>query len=63
MLLAGGDTIRDVIAFPKAQSGADPLTGAPAEVSEEQLRELGLRVVERPKREGGAVSEQPRREG
>ena len=63
MLLAGGDTIRDVIAFPKAQSGADPLTGAPAEVSEEQLRELGLRVVERPKREGGSVSEQPRREG
>ena len=52
MLLAGGDTIRDVIAFPKAQSGADPLTGAPAEVSEEQLRELGLRVVERPKQEG-----------
>jgi aspartyl-tRNA synthetase len=49
MLLAGGDTIRDVIAFPKAQSGADPLTGAPSEVSEEQLRELGLRV-EQPKR-------------
>jgi aspartyl-tRNA synthetase len=63
MLLAGGETIRDVIAFPKAQSGADPLTGAPAEVSEEQLRELGLRVVERPKREGGSASEQPQREG
>ena len=63
MLLAGGDTIRDVIAFPKAQSGADPLTGAPAEVSEEQLRELGLRVVERPKREGGTASQQPRPEG
>jgi aspartyl-tRNA synthetase len=63
MLLAGGETIRDVIAFPKAQSGADPLTGAPAEVSGEQLRELGLRVVERPKREGEAVSDQPQREG
>ena len=37
--------IRDVIAFPKAQSGADPLTGAPAPVDEVQLRELGLRVI------------------
>ena len=45
MLMAGRDTIRDVTAFPKAQSGADPLTGAPAPVSEEQLRELGLAVV------------------
>jgi aspartyl-tRNA synthetase len=44
MLLAGRETIRDVIAFPKAQSGADPLTGAPAPVSDEQLRELGLQT-------------------
>ena len=36
------DSIRDVIAFPKAASGADPLTGAPAPVDEAQLRELGL---------------------
>jgi aspartyl-tRNA synthetase len=42
-LLAGRDSIRDVIAFPKAASGADPLTGAPAPVDERQLRELGLR--------------------
>ena len=43
-LLAGRDSIRDVIAFPKAASGADPLTGAPAAVDERQLRELGLRL-------------------
>ena len=42
-LLAGRDSIRDVIAFPKTASGADPLTGAPAPVDERQLRELGLR--------------------
>jgi aspartyl-tRNA synthetase len=44
-LLAGRDSIRDVIAFPKAASGSDPLTGAPAPVDEPQLRELGLRVT------------------
>ena len=43
MLLAGERSIRDVIAFPKAASGADPLTGAPAPVDERQLRELALR--------------------
>jgi aspartyl-tRNA synthetase len=43
-LLAGRSTIRDVIAFPKAASGADPLTGAPAPVDERQLRELGIKV-------------------
>jgi aspartyl-tRNA synthetase len=51
MLMAGKDTIRDVTAFPKAQSGADPLTGAPAAVSDEQLRELGIRVVRPASRE------------
>jgi aspartyl-tRNA synthetase len=52
MVLTGKEAIRDVIAFPKAQSGADPLTGAPASVSDEQLRDLGLRVVEQPTKEG-----------
>ena len=47
-LLAGRDSIRDVIAFPKTASGADPLTGAPAPVGPRQLKELGLRsAVER----------------
>jgi aspartyl-tRNA synthetase len=45
MLMAGKDTIRDVTAFPKAQSGADPLTGAPAAASDDQLRELGIAVT------------------
>ncbi|HWI70755.1 MAG TPA: aspartate--tRNA ligase [Baekduia sp.] len=39
-ILAGRDSIRDVIAFPKTASGADPLTGAPAPVDDRQLREL-----------------------
>ncbi len=40
--LRGADSIRDVIAFPKAASGGDPLTGAPAPVDDAHLRELGL---------------------
>jgi len=43
-ILADRDNIREVIAFPKATSGADPLTGAPAPVDDIQLRELGLRL-------------------
>ena len=45
-LLAGEPNIREVIAFPKVSSGADPLTGAPARVPADQLDELGIRVVE-----------------
>jgi aspartyl-tRNA synthetase len=44
-LLAGRDSIRDVIAFPKTTSGADPLTGAPAPVDAAQLRELAVRSI------------------
>jgi aspartyl-tRNA synthetase len=49
-LLAGRDSIRDVIAFPKTASGSDPLTGAPAPVDARQLRELGLRSTAAPSR-------------
>ncbi len=42
MILAGETSIREVIAFPKTQSGADPLTGAPASVDNVQLRDLGI---------------------
>jgi aspartyl-tRNA synthetase len=47
-LMAGKDTLRAVTAFPKAQSGADPLTGAPAPASDDQLRELGIAVTVKP---------------
>jgi aspartyl-tRNA synthetase len=43
-LMAGRDSIRDVIAFPKSSTGQDLLTGAPAPVDDAQLRELGLAV-------------------
>ena len=45
MVLTGTDNIRDVIAFPKTQTGVDPLFQAPGPVDDSQLRELHLRVV------------------
>ena len=47
-VLAGEENIREIIAFPKTQSGADPLTGAPTPVDDAVLRELGLRVLPPP---------------
>lgn len=44
MLLAGCDSIRDVIAFPKTQKGTDPLVDAPSSVRPQQLKELGLEL-------------------
>ena len=45
-ILAGSASIRDVIAFPKTQSGTDLLFGSPSPVDEEQLRELNLKLLE-----------------
>jgi aspartyl-tRNA synthetase len=48
MLLAAADTIRDVIAFPKAASGADPLTGAPTPITPAQRKEAGIDAPPKP---------------
>lgn len=44
MLMTGSNSIREVIAFPKTQTGSCPLTNAPSEVDAQQLKELGIRV-------------------
>ena len=49
-LLAGEDNIREVIAYPKTQSGADLMSGAPQPLGPKQLAELGIRVGRRPRR-------------
>ena len=48
MLMAGAKSIRDVMAFPKTQTAQDPLTDAPAEVSDAQLKELHIRRAPSP---------------
>jgi aspartyl-tRNA synthetase len=48
-VLAGEENIREVIAFPKTQSGSDPLTNAPTPVDAAQLRELGIKPITPPK--------------
>jgi aspartyl-tRNA synthetase len=53
MVLAGEPNLRDVIAFPKNQAGVDPMSGAPSEVTPEQLAELGIRIVAPPPTQQG----------
>ena len=48
MVLAGEPNLRDVIAFPKNQAGVDPMSGAPSDVTDEHLVELGLARLEEP---------------
>jgi aspartyl-tRNA synthetase len=49
MVLAGEPNLRDVIAFPKNQAGLDPMSGAPSDVTQDQLDELGIRIAEQAK--------------
>ena len=46
MILGGCESIREVIAFPKTQRAVCPVTGAPGQVDDAQLRELGLRLLD-----------------
>ena len=55
MLLAGTDSIRDVIAFPKIGNGYDALTGAPADITAQQRKEAGVDAVPLQHRQGGVA--------
>jgi aspartyl-tRNA synthetase len=61
MVLQGESSIREVIPFPKTQSGVDPMTGAPTWVEEAQLDELGIALTERAltRRDEGEEAEEP----
>ncbi|MDO6804545.1 amino acid--tRNA ligase-related protein, partial [Wenyingzhuangia sp. 1_MG-2023] len=54
MLMTGASSIREVIAFPKTQSAACVMTKAPGEVSNTQLRDLHIRLRDKPKAEPAA---------
>ena len=63
-LYAEVDNIREVMAFPKTQSGADLMLGAPSPIGEAQLDELGLKIVEPTSRRRGGmrpIRREPRR--
>jgi aspartyl-tRNA synthetase len=62
-LLAGRDSIRDVIAFPKTSTAQDLLTGAPAPVDEAQLRDLGVKLAQPPAPPPGSPAAPPPAEG
>ncbi|MBR2060630.1 MAG: aspartate--tRNA ligase [Tidjanibacter sp.] len=47
-LMGGADSIRDYIAFPKNNAGRDPMLESPTRISDAQLEELGIRIVEKP---------------
>lgn len=49
MLLAGEDSIRDVIAFPKVQNASDLMMSCPSPVEDKQLKELSIALVEKPR--------------
>jgi aspartyl-tRNA synthetase len=53
MVLAGEPNLRDTMAFPKSQAGADPMTGAPSDADPRHLKELGIQVVIDPKSSAG----------
>ena len=59
MLLQGIHNIRDVIAFPKTQSGADLMCGAPSHIDEKQLKEAHVKVMMPPGKAVGATPASP----